>query len=124
MGNLPHFFLVALLVVVRLGAGLPGLAVAFAFAAVFACAAFLTAGSGFLTFPLAGGAGREAAGRGLGAFAVSTGTGEGSAGSADATPTVLDNVRWHVSQVTIERTSVPSWWSSRRKFRGLPQNEQ
>lgn len=44
---------------------------------------------------------------------VSATTGSGfdsstGSGSAAATPIELDSVRWHVSQVTIVRTSVPS----------------
>jgi hypothetical protein len=65
---------------------------------------------------LRGGAGFAAGGAAaLGAAAVGSGAGDGSAatvsGSAAgvlATPIVLDSVRWHVSQVMIVRTSVPS----------------
>jgi hypothetical protein len=35
-------------------------------------------------------------------------TGSSSAGAVPATPMVLDSVRWHVSQVMIVRTRVPS----------------
>jgi len=45
-----------------------------------------------------------AAGSGAGSGA----TGAGSTGATPATPTVLDSVRWQLSQVMIVRTSVPS----------------
>jgi hypothetical protein len=99
------------LLVVRLAAGLLGFAAGFGVAAGFLAAARF-AGAGF-------GLASTAAG-----FSTAAGVSGAGVASVGATPTVLDSVRWHVSQVTIERTSVPSWWSSRRRFRGLPQNEQ
>jgi hypothetical protein len=45
---------------------------------------------------------------GSGAGEGSDATVSGSAAGVPATPIVLDRVRWHVSQVMIVRTSVPS----------------
>jgi len=68
-----------------------------ALAAGFRCA------TGF-GFGLAAAVVATAAGSGAGSVA----TGSSSAGAVPATPMVLDNVRWQVSQVMIVRTSVPS----------------
>jgi hypothetical protein len=68
-----------------------------ALAAGLRCAAAFAAG-------LTAGFGAAATGSGAGGGAI----GSGSAGIVLATPMVLDSVRWHVSHVTIVRTSVPS----------------
>src|SRR5207245_3326568 len=118
--HLGHFFLVARLVAVDVG--LPPLAAALA--------AFLTGVRVGLAgaFGLAGVAALtgDAALTGTSAFAGDAALigSSAAAGSADATPTELDSVRWQLSHVTMLRTRVPSWCSSRRRFRGRPQNEQ
>jgi hypothetical protein len=79
---------------------------------------------------LAAGFGADFGDLGDGGAAVSCCAGDSDAesssagGSTLATPTELDSVRWQVSQVTMVRTSVPSWCCSFRKVRGRPQNEQ
>jgi hypothetical protein len=54
----------------------------------------------------------------------SSAAGSDASASALATETELESVRWHVSQVTMVRTSAPSWCCSFLKVRGRPQNEQ
>jgi hypothetical protein len=99
---------VVFLVAVERGfGGVLGLAAGF-LATGFLAVAFLV-GAGF--------AGARFAGAGGGASsATGSGAGAGS-GSAAATPIELESVRWHVSQLTIVRTSPPRWCSSRRRLR-------
>jgi len=102
-----------------LGAGFVG--------AGFVAAGFLGAGLAAALAPAALGARFAGSGSGVGVAAAGASTFFGSsaaAGSLEATPIELDSVRWHVSHVTIVRTRVPSWCSSRRRVRGLPQKEQ
>ena len=103
-----HFFLVVCLVAVDRGlAGVFGLDFEAAGALRLAGARFV---AGFF-----GSTERAAFAAGAGA-ASGSGAGAGS-GVVAATPIVLDSVRWHVSQLTIVRTSWPSWCSSRRRLR-------
>src|SRR5437879_10478745 len=117
-----HFFLVTRLVAVDVG--LPPLAAGLA--AFLAGAGFGLAGAAFgLAGAAFGLAGAFALTGAAGSTGSSTATGASAAtGSADATRAALDRVRWQVSQVTMLRTRVPSWCSSRRRLRGRPQNEQ
>jgi hypothetical protein len=91
-------------------------AVAFA-PAIFGWAAGFAPGfaGGVLTAPA------TATGSAAGSGSAAT---DSDAGSTLATAIVLDSVRWQVSQVTMVRTSAPSWCCSFRSVRGRPQNEQ
>jgi len=127
--RLGHFFFEAVFLAVPfdtvafaagfLGAGFAG--------AGFVAAGFLGAGLAAALAPAALGARFAGAGAAAGVTAGGASTVLGSsaaAGSLEATPIELESVRWHVSHVTIVRTRVPSWCSSRRRVRGLPQKEQ
>jgi hypothetical protein len=113
--------------VLALAAGLLGAAF---LAAGLLDAAFLAAGlgAGLAAALVAGALTGDLEGAGVGADAATgSSTFPGSsaaAGSVEATPIELESVRWHVSHVMIVRTRVPSWCSSRRRVRGLPQKLQ
>src|SRR5947207_178446 len=123
--RLRHFFFEAVFLVAVLFDAAP-FPEAVAFAAGFLGAGFL--GVGFFGAGLAATLAPAAlaarfAGAGLGPGAVAAGSSTffgssaAAAGSLEATPIELERVRWHVSQVTIVRTRVPSWCSSRRRVR-------